>query len=1209
MRAMPNPTGRFAWLGLALVAGCAGRWHGPATPVVESDAGRGWLALRDGDARLAGNEFARALGRDAGDAAALFGAASLAYERGDAATALADGLALLESASRGHGRPATTLAAAVLARLSRLLAEIPDPRPAEERLAAIIPDRLPWRAQYALALTLSDIARRRGDAALLAKASAACARDMTFVGTGGHLPYLDLEADAFVPEKSPRPLLATGCRFQLYDRSPRSKVRVVRAEVGLGSGRYDIVLDFGGPARLRVDDGPWHRHGGDDRVSGTNWSAQRIDTTSGRHTVEIRLGTYGSTAELALAAFPVAEAVPAGDEGLGGGDAVMMELAAALVANLTGGEDALPAHIARLSVFPRFTLGLAAAARLGQADRTRPADIMRDKARGLYQAAVATDPGLARVWLDLAHLDMQSDKPREAVAHAKRALEARPHFWPAAVGLATALSAQGLEQPADAVLAKTLAQVEAGRGACQAIDRAFQRAQDREEFPQAGRLADLLNRCDAQNDGPRFWARRRGDLDRVATLLARALPTTANPLWLRSELADLRVAQGRVDEARAELAALVELAPRDARLRLRLADAVRAQGRAEEARAVLAEALRLFPGRQDLRQAARLFGLPLPLDEFRIDGAEVVRDFVAAKQKYDAPAVVVLDRAVERVLPDGTRLLLTHSITQVRSKDAIASVGEVQVPQAAEVLALRTRKPDGTIREAEEIAGKSSISAPNLVVGDFVESEMLEVKEPREAFAPGFVGERFYFRSFEAPLDRSEYLLVVPASLPLEVNRRAGAPAAVESRGPDQTRILTFAARACPQVFSERSAVPAREWIPSVRVSSGATRASWSRFIADRFVRVGRGSPEIHKLASEIADGAKGDRARFPEVIVAWVREHIEPENNFTEPATSTLARARGNRAGLILALAHSLSVPADVVLVRSLLSSEASAPALPAELDDFREVLLRFSGPGGDVFVDPQIRRAPFDYLLPAFDGAPAVVVGSTRMVQAVSGVKDARSVTLRARLEADGGARVAITEQLSGWPAVEWGELLDRAGKDRTKLRQEFEQRWLGQQFPGAELDTLSVEPGEGSRGTRVSYTFHAARLAARQGSVLRLRPVFFQAQPGRRFGTEPERKTVLQLGYDIPLDLDAEIELPSGAEVIELGQGGEVAVGRARFREERRVNANLGEKPSITLRRQSRLPLMRVEPVDYQVVAAKLRRVDPVEQGEIRIAVPGK
>jgi hypothetical protein len=67
--------------------------------------------------------------------------------------------------------------------------------------------------------------------------------------------------------------------------------------------------------------------------------------------------------------------------------------------------------------------------------------------------------------------------------------------------------------------------------------------------------------------------------------------------------------------------------------------------------------------------------------------------------------------------------------------------------------------------------------------------------------------------------------------------------------------------------------------------------------------------------------------------------------------------------------------------------------------------------------------------------------------------------------------------------------------------------------------------------------------------------------------------------------------------------VGRSGAVRAGEASFLEERRVvNAT-----TLKLRRASRLPLMRVAPADYQRVAAQLRAVDSLEQGEIRIAVP--
>jgi len=584
----------------------------------------------------------------------------------------------------------------------------------------------------------------------------------------------------------------------------------------------------------------------------------------------------------------------------------------------------------------------------------------------------------------------------------------------------------------------------------------------------------------------------------------------------------------------------------------------------------------------------------------------VIRDFLASGRTYQAPAVVVLDRAVEKVLTDGSRILLTHSITQVLSKEAVEQVGEVPVPDGAEILALRTHKADGTVREAEEIAGKSTISVQNLAVGDLLESETVEFKDPRDAIAPGFIGERFFFRSFDAPLDRSEYLLVAPASMRLDVDNRAGAPAPLESRAEDGSKILAFAAHQVPQAFPERSAVSPQEWIPSVRVSSAVSILNWSRFIADGFLRASRGSPQIRAAAAQIASAAAGDRSRLPEVLVAWVREHIEPETDLAESATSTLARGRGNRTALILALARTLDVRADLVLARSLLAANPESPIRADDLDDFRDVLVRFLGAGGARFVDPQIRRAPFAYLPPALSGAKAVVAGEAQVVTTASGVKDGRAIALRAKLDKDGAANVSVVEKVVGWPAVEWHELVDSTGKDGAKLRQEFEQRWLGQYFPGAQLDTLSVEQGE--TGTKVSYGFRWSGMASLEGHVLHLRPSFFQSQPGRRYGTEPVRKTTLLLGFDVPVDLDAEITLPPGTKVIDLGKSGEIKVGSAFFLESRTTESTPDGSIKLTLRRQSRLPLTRVEPANYAEVASRLRAVDPVEQSEIRIAVGG-
>ena len=304
---------------------------------------------------------------------------------------------------------------------------------------------------------------------------------------------------------------------------------------------------------------------------------------------------------------------------------------------------------------------------------------------------------------------------------------------------------------------------------------------------------------------------------------------------------------------------------------------------------------------------------------------------------------MVLDRAVTRVFGSGATMSLTHEIVRVDSKDAIDRWGEIEVPAGAEILTLRTHKADGTTREPEEIAGKESVSAADLAIGDYVEWELLETHGPSEAFAPGFLAERFFFQSFDAPIARSELELVTPAGLPIAVDARAGAPKPEKRLAADGAQLTTFVATNVPQLFAERSAVPAIEYVPSVRASSGVGWNAWARYLTEELHDAVRVSPEVAALARKIAAPAGGDRARIAAAIVDWVTENIEATDELAEPAGYTLARGRGSRVTLTLALAAELGLPAEVVLARSRLVADAAAATPPQELDDFADTLVAF--------------------------------------------------------------------------------------------------------------------------------------------------------------------------------------------------------------------------------------------------------------------------
>ena len=1210
---------RFVLLA-CFAAGCAGILAAGRRLEPTTETGRAWQAAVDGNADQAGETWRRVLSAGAKREPrtwALFGAGSLAYERGDDEAAVVYTLDLIEAAAASGDAHDGLLATAAAVRLPRLLDELPDRRAAEERVLALSPDTLPWRAQYLLASLFAEIARRRADAELLERNArrSGCLAELRLVGVGGRLPYLDLLSNEVRPARPARALARSGCRFTTPRTDALPGVRLFQAEVDRPAGHYQLVLDYAGPALLRVDGGPWHHHGDSAEAFGPRWSALALTLSEGRHQVELRLGSYGGRIDVGLLLAPASSRNRIDPESWPAGlplEGAVVDLAVAMSAHMAGDVDQELEHAADLLQHPRFGLGLSAAARIAETDPTRPEDLNRDRARGLHLRAVAVDPHMARAWLDLSRLELDSDRSREAAEDAQWARSAAPGWWPAALQLAEALRTRGMERDADMALAVAVAQGLQGQGACAAIESGLRRAEERAMAGEQERLTRLLLRCDAQSEAPALWYRQRGDANAAEAVLRRMLPTSVEPAWVRSELAALQMEKGDGVRAALELQALVAWSPRDSHLRLRLADALLVTGAVETAHAVLTEALHSFPGTGAVRQAARIAGLSLPLDEFRLDGGEVIRDFLASGHHYQAPAVVVLDRTVERIFPDGGRASLTHTITQVLSKEGIERAGEVSVPSGAEVLALRTRKADGTIREAQEIAGKPAVSAPDLAVGDFVEWETWEFKQPAEAFAPGFLGERFYFQSFEAPLDRSEYLLVVPTEMLVDQDRRAGAPEPTLVAGSDGTRVLRFVARQMPQLFPERSSVVAEDWVPSVRVSSGVDLARWSRFLADRLDTVSRVSPDVRRIAAQIRVEAGASRATIAEAITRWVDQHIEPEASLFEPATVSLGRGQGNRAAVVVALARALGLKADLMLVRPLTRAPAGAHGTVQELDDFSEALVRLPGSDGAAqFFDPHTRRAPFGYLPPGLAGAPGFVLGDDALAIARSAVLDGRHVVMKMRLAADGSAAVAVTEDLSGWPSLEWSEIAERAGRDRSKLRQEFEQRWLSQQFPGAVLDEFSLQ--EGSAGRRlVRYTLTNPRMAARTGSILWLRPGFFLSQPGRRYFTESQRRTPLQLGYDVPLLLEAEIELPAGARVIEMGASGSVTAGGARFSEERQVQVEAAgaDTPGtvrVLLRRRWQLPLSRVLPAEYDQMASNLRQVDPLEQGEIRVEVP--
>ena len=160
-------------------------------------------------------------------------------------------------------------------------------------------------------------------------------------------------------------------------------------------------------------------------------------------------------------------------------------------------------------------------------------------------------------------------------------------------------------------------------------------------------------------------------------------------------------------------------------------------------------------------------------------------------------------------------------------------VAEVEMPQGAYVLKLRTSSPTAGSLEPENIEGKDTCQLPGVQVGDFVEYEYLLAHPPRGPAQPGFTSSSFYFQIARQPNNWSTYMVIAPKGSGHE-GRRAQheGPAAASVKGDVRGASFTKSA-GCRRTSPSRSGPPSgNEWLPFViggRGADAATRAWCTR--------------------------------------------------------------------------------------------------------------------------------------------------------------------------------------------------------------------------------------------------------------------------------------------------------------------------------------------------------------------------------------------
>jgi tetratricopeptide (TPR) repeat protein len=765
------------------------------------------------------------------------------------------------------------------------------------------------------------------------------------------------------------------------------------------------------------------------------------------------------------------------------------------------------------------------------------------------EAALGADPSLDRARLRLLAMALERGELTEVVQQFE-AFDAEER--PTLGGIEGQLlrfetyRARGNELLADAALARAAALAPDN---CDVLASQRAVAVERNWEKEVDRLVEALERCPGGSGLQARLAQRRGHFERAAAGYETRLERAADDLSAESALADIHVARDELDAAIERLTRIVERAPWRGTTRVKLADLLAKRGRLPEARAQLELALERSPHVTRLWEVAEHLGIRDELLGWRLDG----KDAIAAYRKTDpstyegSAEVLVLDRDVVMVYPNGSQRHLIHQVTELRTKASIDQHGEIPSPDGARVLTLRTIKPDGRVVEPELIPGKEGLSLRELEVGDMFEIEYIVGSGPETSF-PDYVDlSRFRFQSLTTPYHHSELVVVHPPEMPVQVEARNYPPKAVKSSKEGKT-VLTFLAKEMERMTPEPAMRSALEELPMVRVFTKPDLQDWAGSLELQVRTAQRSNPELHELARSLTAGLTSDQDKL-DVLRRWVLEEVEETAPIAHPATATLADREGNALMLLRVLLREAGVSSEVWLVRDRYGAQDRPDGHPL-LEAYDSPMLAVYPDGAEtpIMVMMSAKTIPLGYMTPGYQSAPAYRLHLLEG-EAPSGVvqtpavpaehADARRYELGVQIGPEGDGTIEGFVELRGLEAILWRNELERL--DRSRLEEAFQGAELQRIFPytALDLDSLQVE-GEDELEAPLRFRFSASGrgLAIGQGGRYVLPASPLPLNLANSFTSLPDRWSGLVVPYAplhtvrMTVSLDGMQAVPSAA-----------------------------------------------------------------------------
>lgn len=680
---------------------------------------------------------------------------------------------------------------------------------------------------------------------------------------------------------------------------------------------------------------------------------------------------------------------------------------------------------------------------------------------------------------------------------------------------------------------------------------------------------------------------------RRADILASRNPDSRQYALLAADLAE---ASGDSASAAARLSAFTTWSRRDGVEPAWRADALLADGDVPGAGAELDSLRARFPASVEDLLAQALIAGEAVLADYRVDGVERVREYVDAAPGYDGNAVYVYDYALYRVFEDGSGFDLVHQIVEVRTREALGAMGEVGVPAGATLLRARTIKRDGRALVPDHIPGKDSISMPNLERGDFIELAWIAPTYGPLVERPAFRSERFFFANFDGPFHESVAEYVTPESLgPVTLELR-GEGVDVESETVDGLTTTTVSIRGSRPPAPDPRAVAPSEWLPSVRVGVGYDWETSVSAYENALVPLLAPTERMRAVVAELTADARNDRERV-EALFRYVSDDITDFGGFfSTPASWTLESGEGERMPLFVAMLRVAGFEPDVLFVRPW--DQDLAPIEVPDVAPFDLTAVRVQTDDGELWLEPDFERYPFDYLRLDGQACDAVVVAGPNAGEWVTTPRWDRDVERNAidvdvAFDVTGDAEVTIVETLP-IRAAHGLRLYVQSAEDERAVARQF-QSALATSFPGVDDFDLAMDGlDDPSAPIELRYSFTTRGLARETDDGLALDGEIFARPLADWYASTPSRDRTMLISLAMIEDLSVTLRPPEGWAVTSVpgdteGQWQDVSWSQS-FSRERGV---------ARMERSITAPIRRVEPDEYPDFA---RTVQALRAGDV-------